>query len=959
MLDTNILTHKIDQHHYQEFIDSAINPRIIDLNFFSIHDARELDKILNRNSRKRWKHSEELVPAWYARGIDPLTDEPTLQGVQVKPDSPPVVDGKIQKYLGAKEFETSPVFLDTGISGYWKQIVEDRNKPIVITEGVKKAASILSIDITSISIPGVSTCRKKGRLHEKLELFAKLGRTFYLCFDNDILYKKPVQNALLGLSRELAACGSKVMIVRLPEGSAKGADDFIAANGKDAFLELLKSASTFEEWKEEIDQQADEEEEPQSKSRLAKNYKIIKTRWGNYLRYNTLKKQVELHGTELKADEVRLISALEFDIDITTTDAHSIVKKLAMDDAYSPVVDYLDEVESKHSDIDPSFLDGLAKQYFGTDDPTHSTYFKKFLVSAVARARKPGSKVDTVFMLVSPQQGKYKSTFFRVLFGDEYFSDQLGSDVSDKDEKIKMNRFWCLEWAEFEAVYKKKDIASLKNFITSVEDVFRAPYDRDVTTYLRPCVFVGTSNLKEILHDPTGDRRFWIVPVTVPKIPIFQVLKDRDRIWAAANKLYKSGFEWKLTDEEELQREELNKEFHSCDYWEEVVEELLSQNFGNNWLSTETIIKSLGFESPRQLDAGSQARLSKVMTKLGFERKSQRVNGKMKRGWEKIKTQNESFDQNPVSGVTGVTPLINQGFEGVTSQDTLGVTGVTVSNDSPKSLDVTGGVSPSTSYPEQDTETSKSHNIRGVTGGVTGGVSPQDAYQESDSLGINISVTPETGFDQNIEKKNDFEYGDKVRLLTKCVKYSVGEEMIIYEVGNTWLKLHPVGSPPKDRLDNDVLAVRKREQVERVTPPAAAHTFKAEICPATNSLMPAGFEKQVGDKLVTFTPARFKRGKKSLVWNFKIGTLNVEHSIQWPLQKDMMISELMKLATGFVNQYCNQPWQPQINHKAKYGDETVLIVGYNPAKREYQVESTTGVFHYVKASKLSEPDQQG
>jgi len=233
-----------------------------------------------------------------------------------------------------------------------------------------------------------------------------------------------------------------------------------------------------------------------------------------------------------------------------------------------------------------------------------------------------------------------------------------------------MHRFWCLEWSEFEAVYKKKDISSLKNFITSVEDTFRAPYDRDVMTYQRPCIFVGTSNEQEILHDPTGDRRFWVVPVTVPKIPIIQVLKDKDRVWAAANALYKSGFEWRLTDEEENKREELNREYRSSDYWEEIIEKLIDESsFSSDWISTESIVKALGFDDPRHLDTQSQRRLGAVMGRLGYTRKTQRVNRVNKRGWVKLSDDSETLAKTDESSVTSVTSHILQGFQQVTPQE--------------------------------------------------------------------------------------------------------------------------------------------------------------------------------------------------------------------------------------------------------------------------------------------------
>ncbi|MEH2236010.1 VapE domain-containing protein [Nostoc sp.] len=621
--------HEIATAHYDEWVQSAVSNTIISLNVRTITDSREIDKILNQNTHNRRKHSDHLVPAWCASGVDPLTDERTLEGAQVKPDSPPVgQDGRIQKYKGAKEFIAAPLFLYTGMEGYWKSIIDNILQAVIITEGPKKAGSGLTIGLPTISIPGVTTCRKLGRLHQLLKLFAVLGRTFYIAFDNDILKKPPVQQALIGLARELAARGSKIMVIMLPEGEAKGMDDFIALHGAEAFKQLVDEAATFEEWKEEIDSQVDPSTKPK-KSRLSRNYQLIDQHWGDLLRYNALKKIVELRGAELPADDVRLRAALELDVDMTNTDALTVVRNISRDDSYSPVVDYLNEVELKFPEIDPSFLDGLAQEYFSTTDPMHSIYFKKFLVSAVARARKPGDKVDTVLMLASPKQGLYKSTFFRVLFGDNWFSDQLGTDLSDKDEKMKMHQYWCHEWAEFESIYKKKDVSALKSFITAVEDTFRAPYDRGMVTYQRPCVFVGTTNEQEILNDPTGNRRFWIIAVK-KKIPIFEVMKNRDKIWAAANALYKSGFEWKLTDEQEERREILNEAYQSVDPWSEVIEEFILP--GQRFVSTESLYRLLDIELSKR-DPFIARRISSVMRHMGWISGREKINDRLKRGW--------------------------------------------------------------------------------------------------------------------------------------------------------------------------------------------------------------------------------------------------------------------------------------------------------------------------------------
>ena len=663
ILSTLSVVNGILERHWKEFKSSAISDTLIKLNFRTIEDSREVDKILNRNNKRRWNHSDKLVPAWIVSGIDPLTDEPTLQGVQVKPDTPDVgEDGKIRKYLGAKDYDTAPLFLNTGTPYYWKAIFDDVLIPIIITEGAKKAAAGLSINLATISIPGVSTCRKKGRLHQNLELFAKLGRTFYLCFDNDILHKVAVQKALLSLSKELAAKGSKIMIIPIPEGEAKGMDDYIAIHGEESFKELITNALTFEEWKEEI--QNREAEEDTFNSRTAMRFHEINKIWGEHLRYNTLKKDVELYGSSLDMNHIKLIIALEFDIDITKDDGFTIIEKIAKSNAYSPVVEYLNEVGAKHPDITGSFLDNLAFQFFGTDDPLHATYLKNFLVSAVARARQPGCWMDCALILQG-KQGIRKSTFWRTLFGDDWFTDDLGND-NDKDEKMKMHRFWCLEWGEFETVYKRKDVEELKRFLAKKEETFRTPYDRQPVDYQRGFVFVGTTNQQEILNDPTGDRRFWIIPVTTTKIPVERVQILRDKIWAAANALYNEGYAYRLSDEEEVKRAEQNQDYQITDPWLEIIEDFLYP--GQKFISSQGLYKLLGIEPSKQ-DKFAAGRISGVMRRLGWE-KGREFGVRGNRGWilEENKIENFSKNQN-LPGSPGSPgslieeTLINQGFQ--------------------------------------------------------------------------------------------------------------------------------------------------------------------------------------------------------------------------------------------------------------------------------------------------------
>ena len=559
----------IDDKHFAEWKESAVNSDIILKNVASLHDIRVVNRYLNRRAKRKWNEDQDLVPCWYASGVDPLTGEPTHQGLQLKADNPRMgANGKPIKYESVYGMEGAPLFLDPCKEELsWPNIINSRS-PIIITEGAKKAGAGLTIGCPTISLPGVSSCRKLDRLHSNLEIFCSPGRVFYLCFDNDVMTKHQVRKALIRLAGLLLTFPiGNVHIVSLPPGELKGMDDFIAKKGKGAFNDLIHDAITFKEWLEIIKNDDLEEKEDIKPCNLARRFKIIKDHWGDNLRYNLLKKRVELFGRELDEDEVRLKIALECNEDIPIADAQIITKNISMEDSYSPVVEYLEECEIKFPSPNISIFDNLAFELFGSDDPDHSIYFKNFCVAAVARAFNPGCWVDSVFVLFSNSQGKFKSKFLSVLFGAKFCSDQLKGDLTTKDNLMLLSSYWCHELSELDKFRKQNTDGDIKTLITAATDTFRAPYDRREKDHPRSCIFAATTNRQESLQDPSGSRRFNICPV-IKKIPIDKVREIRDYLWAAAIALFRSGYQYHLSDEMEIKNEEKNKNYTVSSIWD-------------------------------------------------------------------------------------------------------------------------------------------------------------------------------------------------------------------------------------------------------------------------------------------------------------------------------------------------------------------------------------------------------
>ena len=212
--------------------------------------------------------------------------------------------------------------------------------------------------------------------------------------------------------------------------------------------------------------------------------------------------------------------------------------------SFHPVRDYLrglkwDGVER---------VDTLLIDYFGVEDSIYTRQaIRKCLLGAVGRIMKPGIKFDYVLTLCG-EQGTFKSTFVARL-GQDWFSDTFMSVVG-KDALEQIQGAWIIEMAEL-AGLRKAEVESVKHFISKQEDTFRPAYARTSETYLRQCIFIGTTNNKAFLRDATGNRRF--LPVDINQIQATKnVVEDLTpeevaQIWAEVVVAFKAGEKLYLT----------------------------------------------------------------------------------------------------------------------------------------------------------------------------------------------------------------------------------------------------------------------------------------------------------------------------------------------------------------------------------------------------------------------------
>ncbi len=210
---------------------------------------------------------------WWCSGLDPLADWTPMGWGQFKADQPrwDTERNRARKYeapLGVPTRSTwlrvpaavaervadrwglelpSAVSADsTGCSGaFWRWVATEPRLPVVVTEGAKKAAALLSAGVPAVALPGVDNGAKRtgevgadGRRTGPVELLSDLAalpwgkRRAWVLFDwsDSERGRRDVARAARRLGRHLRAAGAVVEVGTCP-GPHKGADDHLAAGG--------------------------------------------------------------------------------------------------------------------------------------------------------------------------------------------------------------------------------------------------------------------------------------------------------------------------------------------------------------------------------------------------------------------------------------------------------------------------------------------------------------------------------------------------------------------------------------------------------------------------------------------------------------------------------------------------------------------------------------------------------
>jgi putative DNA primase/helicase len=312
-------------------------------------------------------------------------------------------------------------------------------------------------------------------------------------------------------------------------------------------------------------------------------------------------------------DDTRVMKwlAQEYNLRVKPSSVIEAVSVVAHDHAFHPVREYLHAVEW---DRVPR-LDTWLTDIMGVVPTEYvAKVGKRWMISAVARVMKPGSKADSVLILEGAQ-GAGKSTAMSIL-GGEWFMDTPFA-LGDKDGFQAIRGKWIVELGELDS-FNKAESTKAKQFFSASTDTYRESYGRRTNDVPRQCVFVGTTNQDEYLKDATGNRRYW--PVACTKVDTDQLRVIRDQLWAEAMFAYLAGDIWWVNRDESAMFAEAQDERFVVDEWEGPILNWLEESqIGDTTTGSEVLASAL------KLDVGhwgkpEQMRVGAIMHRLGWRR---------------------------------------------------------------------------------------------------------------------------------------------------------------------------------------------------------------------------------------------------------------------------------------------------------------------------------------------------
>ena len=289
-------------------------------------------------------------------------------------------------------------------------------------------------------------------------------------------------------------------------------------------------------------------------------------KWQGVLSYNAFARRIQIlksaptHAiesgatqgewwTDALAARTRTWCERIYDVAFAKDTIHEAAQMVAETNTHHPLQEYLNDVGGRWDGV-PRVDTWLIDHMRVKDTPYVRIVGAKWLISAVARAFRPGCKVDYVLVIEGDQRAGKSKAFLTLCPKPEWFLS-TAIELGSRDSFHVIENKWIVELAEL-ASTSKGDIEKQKAFISNQVDTYCRRYGRVAEDQPRTIVIGASVNPPyDYMKDVSGGDRYWPVRTSatrVDRLDLSGLEEARDQIWAEAVVRFRAGEPWFLED---------------------------------------------------------------------------------------------------------------------------------------------------------------------------------------------------------------------------------------------------------------------------------------------------------------------------------------------------------------------------------------------------------------------------
>lgn len=344
---------------------------------------------------------------------------------------------------------------------------------------------------------------------------------------------------------------------------------------------------------------------------------------GKRIRYDTFRDELMIAppGTE-EWRSFEDADAVQFRVDLAAIRFKPIGKEMmrdaltlvARDHKFDSAITWLTEHVPKWDGVER--MADFYPRYFKTVDTPYTRACGLYVWTAQAgRILQPGVKADMVPILMGAQ-GLRKSSGVAAISPSEEFFSEFTLDVNDVDIARKMRGCLVGELGELQGL-NSRTAEAIRAWVVRRFEEWTPKFMERKAKFARRLLFHGTTNEREFLADPTGERR-WLPMEVLDFVDVDAIVRDRLQLWAEARERFVADGVL-YGEAEELAKAE-HGAFRVRDEWEGPVGRWLDEPDldgatprATGWLSSaDVLVHALNMDISR-VTRREEMRIAKVL----------------------------------------------------------------------------------------------------------------------------------------------------------------------------------------------------------------------------------------------------------------------------------------------------------------------------------------------------------